>query len=141
MSFSFLEPEHQLMYQAEEEYFSGLAASADDIVARHPQVTFTTVPYGAIPVQAEGNFGRDGTEFYFRYRSGIARLQLYREGGRKMVAQAEIKHGDRMDGTLSRTEMVDLFSRLVEALPEEQQRTDQVLPPNTFLPEDDSVPF
>lgn len=73
----------------------------------------------ACPTQYEGRL-RDGRTFYFRYRSGIARLGF----GQSPDAAVDdswnrsLVHGDNLDGDVTEDEFKELFTKLamVEAL-------------------------
>jgi hypothetical protein len=72
---------------------------------------------GACPYQAEGTLY--GGRFYFRYRHGLARLNLHRDASDNLYLPVKadysvsIDYGDDLDGTLSHEEFYDLMDMLI----------------------------
>jgi hypothetical protein len=82
----------------------------------HPQVVHATLETDACPVQVTGQL-TDGRHFYFRYRSGLARLGLGTTPQRAVIDSYfadTIRHGDHLDGSLRREEVMALFDELLK---------------------------
>lgn len=117
--------EFQLVDEGVQTYAQGLYHAGEDIARAFPQVRFVRYPEGAVPVQADGDFGTDGTEFYFRYRGGIASLLLHRAGSQQELVKVSTQYGASDGGMLGREAMVEVFAILMGLLPSEERREDQ----------------
>jgi hypothetical protein len=83
-----------------------------------PQLRFASL-YGMFPLQGVGTY--EGKEFYFRFRHGTARLEVYPDGAEAIPGSTPELVGHYSESTDDGTckepgEMVRIFAELVTAL-------------------------
>jgi hypothetical protein len=72
------------------------------------------VAQGAIPFQSEGTLA--GLPYYFKYKSGYARLRVGGDLSAAPLYEADQEYGHPLDGALDDDEFAHLFPRLVRGL-------------------------